>query len=147
LVRRRAEYAEHFENGRTELERRNVRKIASLKSDWDRKVDRLRHLMNVEVLPLREGVENLLRKWLNAKSEYIGEDDPILRGDPSLTRAQQSGNLFRVSEPAYARNATPRTMASSRRGIDREKAVMSTRRMAETMRRQNEKYDRRRWIK
>jgi hypothetical protein len=146
LVRRRQEYFEHFENMRTQVERRNTRKITALKADWDRKVDHLKHLMNAELRPLREAVENLLRKWLNAKSEYIGEDDPILKGDQSLTRAQQSGNLFRVSEPTYARNATPRTIVSNRRCIEREKALMSTRRMAETMRRQNERFDRRRWI-
>jgi hypothetical protein len=144
LVRRREEYAIHFENDRAELGRRNDRRNYTIQSDWNRKINHFKHMMNAELLPLRQGVANLLEKLMTAKSEYIGEDDPILRDDPGLTRARDSGNQFRVSEPTFTRGLLPRSMVTTERSIRREKALMTTRRMAETMKKQTRRLDSRR---
>jgi hypothetical protein len=141
LVTRREEFADHFENGRLEVERRNERKNATIKADWNRKINHFKHLMNTELLPLRQGVTNLLEKLIVAKAEYIGEDDPIIKDDGWLTEAKNSGNLFRTSQPVFTRGLPPRTMASTQRSIERQKVLMSTRRMAEAMRRQTWKLD------
>jgi hypothetical protein len=141
LVTRRAEFADHFENDRIQIERRNDRKNATIKADWNRKINHFKHLMNTELLPLRQGVQNLLEKLIVAKAEYIGEDDPIIREDDWLTPAKNSGNLFRTTKPVFTRGLLPRTMAASQRSIERQKVLMSTRRMAEAMRRQTWKLD------
>jgi hypothetical protein len=144
LVRRREEFAEHFEHDRNEVERRNYRRTSTVQSDWNRKINHFRHMMNSELAPLRQGVANLLEKLMTAKSEYIGEDDPILRNEPQLMSARDSGNLMRVSAPVFTRGLLPRTMVATTRAIEREKALMSTRRMAEAMKRQSQKFDSRR---
>jgi hypothetical protein len=141
LIKRREEYFSHFEQDRAELERRNDRRNSSIRADWTRKINHFRHLMDGELLPLRQGVANLLAKLHTAKAEYIGEDDPIIRSDPSITLAKESGNIFRVSQPVFSRGLLPRSMVSSQRSIERQKVLMSTRRMAEAMRKQNWKLD------
>jgi hypothetical protein len=144
LIRRREEFADHFEAGRNEVDKRNHRRTATLQGDWNRKINHFRHLMNGELAPLRQGVANLLDKLMTAKAEYIGEDDPIIRNDPGLLSARDSGNVMRTSAPVFTRGLLPKTMVGSARSIEREKALMSTRRMAETMRRQSQKFDSRR---
>jgi hypothetical protein len=144
LIRRREEFADHFEAGRNEVDKRNHRRTATLQSDWNRKINHFRHMMNSELAPLRQGVANLLDKLMTAKAEYIGEDDPILRNEPGLMSARESGNLMRTSAPVFTRGLLPKTMVATTRAVEREKALMSTRRMAEAMRRQSHKFDNRR---
>ena len=145
LVKRREEFAAHFEKERVQMEKRMERKQRGIKSDWDRKMNHFTHMMNKELVPLRQGVAFLERKLQDAKAEYIGEDDPIVADDPSLTVAKTTGNQFLVSRALIDRAPPKTTITATRRDIYRPQAVMSTRKMAAAMRRQNQALDSNRW--
>ena len=145
LVKRREEYAEYFEKNRAVLERRNERKEKGVKSDWNRKMNHFNHMMKKELVPLRAGVGYIETKLQDSRAEYIGEDDPIVADDPALTLAKTTGNQFRVTEPVMTRSIPPTTITATKRAIQRGQAVMSTRKMAAAMKRQNQSLDSNRW--
>jgi hypothetical protein len=146
LVRRREEYFAHVEKERSELERRNVCKTAAVTADWNRKIEKFMRSMDVELRGLRKGVANLLTKLTAAKAEYIGEDDPILADDPLMTRARDSGNIFRASTPALTKGTPPRSIVARRRPFERPVTVMTTKRLSTAMYRQNFMRDGRKWL-
>ena len=145
LVKRREEFADHFEKTRVQMEKRMERKERGVKSDWQRKMNHFTHMMNKELVPLRQGVAFLERKLQDARAEYIGEDDPIVADDPSLTLAKTTGNQFLVSRTLIDRNVPKTTITSTRRDIQRPQVHMSTRKMAAAMRRHNQALDDTRW--
>jgi hypothetical protein len=136
LQRRREEYFEHFEKERTALERRNERKKASSKDHWDNHVNHFTHEMNGELRPLRKGVGQLTAKVECSKAEYIGEDDPILRGESYLTEARDGGNIYRRTR-ALTRNIHPRSMTATRRELVRPQPMTTTQRLSEAQYRQS----------
>jgi hypothetical protein len=146
LVRRREEFFVHLERQRSELERRNVCKASAVNADWKRKIDKFILSMERELAPLRSGVANLLSKLTAAKAEYIGEDDPILANDPLLTRARDSGNIFRASTSTFTQSGPPRSIVATRRPIERPVTVMTTKRLSTAMYRQNFMRDGRKWL-
>jgi hypothetical protein len=132
LIKRREEFFLSREHERALLEQRNRRTRASVDADWNRKVDQCRRQMDAELQPLRAAVANLLCKLITAKAEYIGEDDPILRTEPSLTAARDSGNQFRQTK-TNAQGARPRTMAASLRPLRRGLIMMTTKKCSEIL--------------
>jgi dihydroorotase-like cyclic amidohydrolase len=96
LRERRREYFVHRERTREQVERRGERRERAAIANWDRKVARAKLSMESELAPLRGGCANFGAKVGAARAEYVGEDDPILRQDPTLADARESGNMFRV---------------------------------------------------
>jgi hypothetical protein len=141
LQRRREEFFNRFEHDRSDLQRRNDCRSFALDGHWNVKFDELRFHMDAELIPMRKSVANLLHKLLAAKAEYIGEDDPILKGDPTLEDARAVGNMYSVSAPTHARGPLPLTLARSKRPLRPQTPMMSTAQMAETMFRQSRRWD------
>ncbi|OHT17442.1 hypothetical protein TRFO_12408 [Tritrichomonas foetus] len=141
LQRRREEYYRSFEINRNVLEKRNNRKLTAIQSDWDRKIRHAEHMMNKELNPLRDGCNFLERKLTAAKAEYIGEDDPIIKREKEVYSPQ----TYKVSPPMQTRGYVPRTMYQSTRTIEHPSEVTSTKKMSDTMMRQNRQLDSNRW--
>ena len=141
LQRRREEYYTSFEISRKALEKRTNRKRTAIRSDWDRKLDHTNHMMKKELNPLSNSVGFLESKLIDNKAEYVGEDDPIINREKDMYRSMS----YSVSPPMMTRGVTPRSMVNSTRSIEAPSQVMSTKRMSQTMLKQNHKLDSTRW--
>lgn len=141
LQRRRFEYFQSFEIERKELEGRNNRKKTAVRSDWERKIDHTQHVANKETKPLGNAVGYLERKLIDAKAEYIGEDDPIINEEKALYESTR----FKRYQPTISRTITPRSLLSSQKSISSLSANITTKRMSATMQKQNRNFDSVRW--
>ena len=90
LNNKKLEYFESSEKRRKEKEVANQRRISALKDLWERRIAELQFNRDKEVKPLEKAIESLQRKYALAKSEYVGEDDPI--PEAVVFQANQVGN-------------------------------------------------------
>ena len=140
LQRKREEYYRSFEINRKALEKRVNRKREAVLSDWNRKIQHAEHMMNKEINPLKEGCGNYERKLIAAKAEYIGENDPILVNEKGFFSP-----TYRVSPPIQTRGLVPRSMKHSTRLIQQPSEVTTTKKLSDTMIKQNRPYKVGRW--
>jgi hypothetical protein len=134
LVQRREEFVVKRERDREQLEKRNRQSRVCLDMEWTRKIERCQRQMEAELQPLRAAVGNLWRKLVTAKTEYIGEDDPILRGEPCLAGGRESGNLFRTENVGPMETGPrPRTMKATVRPLNRGLLMMTTKTMSQML--------------
>lgn len=115
-------YAKSFEFKRKELETRNSKKLNAVDTRWSRKVSHAEFIASSEINPLRGGVNNLEHKLVSRKSEYIGEDDDIVRRDDRI-----------------------RTLASTTRPTLGQQYEKPTKQLATSMRLKNQKLPTTRW--
>lgn len=141
LQRRRYEYFQSFEVERKELERRTNRKRTAARSDWERKINHTQHIAGKETKPLGNAVNYLEKKLVDAKAEYIGEDDPIINNEKEIYQTTR----FRGYKPMMTRSITPRSLLSSSKPISSSSALVTTKRMSSTLQKQNRNLDSGRW--
>lgn len=141
LQRRRYEYYQSFEIERKELEGRTNRKRTAARSDWERKINHTQHIANKETKPLGSACGYLERKLVDAKAEYIGEDDPIINDEKEIYESTR----FRGYKPILSRTITPRTLLSSTKSISAPSTLITTKRMSSTLQKQNRNLDSVRW--
>ena len=122
MQKRREDYAKHFETGRQEVVRRNEKIMNACESNWETKISHAEFLKNKEIQPLLNSVAVLKRKLIGAQAEYIGEDDPIIRQDD-----------------------LKRTLTRTERDFPRKGFEVTTKKMSETMQKQNRNLDSTRW--
>lgn len=141
LQRRREEYFKSFEISRVALEKRTQRRINACKSDWERKLDHENHLATKELRHLRDGTAAYGEQLMAAKSEYIGEDDPIINAEKDV----YDSRTYRISPPTMTRGITPRSIINTTRTIQRPSASVTTKQMSNTMMKQSRRIDSTRW--
>lgn len=122
LQKRREDYAKYFETGRQEVVRRNEKIMNACESNWETKISHAEFLKNKEIQPLLNSVAVLKRKLIGVQAEYIGEDDPIIRQDD-----------------------LKRTLTRTERDFPRKVFDVTTKKMSETMQKQNRNLDSTRW--
>lgn len=141
LQRHREEYFRSFEISRKLLEKRTNRKRTAIQSDWERKINHTEHMMNKELKPLKSSVNYLQKKVIDAKSEYIGEDDPILYDEKEIYNPR----TYDVTNTIRTRGITPKTITRSWKSIRPTTELVTTKQMSATMQRKNRNFDSNRW--
>ncbi|KAK8897122.1 hypothetical protein M9Y10_015056 [Tritrichomonas musculus] len=142
LQRRREEYFKSFEISRVALEKRTQRRRDACQSDWERKIQHAEHMMNKEVKPIQDSIGFMQKRLNSARAEYIGEDDPIIKGDKEVIEER----TYHISPPASTRSIkAPRTMQRSTRFINEPTNLMSTKQVSQMMQKQNTKFYDHRW--
>ena len=81
LAQKRQDYYKSFEKRREEVVTRNSKIISANETDWERRISHAEFLKKKEIKALVNSVSYLEAKLMRAKSEYTGEDDPIIRQD------------------------------------------------------------------
>lgn len=122
LAQKRQDYYKSFEKRREVVVSRNSKIISANETDWERKISHSEFLKDKEIQALVNSVSFLEAKLMRAKSEYIGEDDPIIREDD-------------------LKNSLHKTT----RDLPPKPHKVPTKQMAETMYKQSRKLDSARW--
>lgn len=122
LAQKRQDYYKSFETRREEVVNRNSKIISANETDWERKISHAEFLKNKEIKALVNSVSFLESKLMRAKSEYTGEDDPIIRKDD-----------------------LKKTLHKTTRDLPPKPHKVTTKHMSETMYKQSRKLDSARW--